>query len=340
MKKYKLIQTYPGSPSLNTVMTECVTEEHLACPKNAYYTGGIIIGKLIIESSPEHWEEIISKDYEILSFKNVNEFTKIAHIQLNNNFQIAQIDSFTTLGSPLDLMLKDSRWNIHSVKRLSDGEVFTVDDNVHSTLNDSKFLKEAWKNCFIKAFTLVKNTIKIKIEEGDTLGHYSLNSLKVFKKPLFTTEDEVDVFEGDDYYVVRKGKSDSDYSYSTYVAVNNGLWRAVKNCYLFTTLDKVNDFIKSKKPLFTTEYGVDVFEGDKVFLVFTTSYKPTEIVARKELLPIQSYQKLFSIKEAAEEYVLMNKPCLSINDIKKLNMHVPQYYKILRQTVKKKINGN
>ena len=64
------------------------------------------------------------------------------------------------------------------------------------------------------------------------------------------------------------------------------------------------------KPLFTTEDGVDIYEGDRIYCIFSDfsigftgklNFKPTTLC--------------FSSKERAEEYILMNKPCLSINDV-------------------------
>ena len=46
MKKYKLIKTYPGSPKLGTILTH---EELQYCNWNEYY------------------QEVVEKDYEILS---------------------------------------------------------------------------------------------------------------------------------------------------------------------------------------------------------------------------------------------------------------------------------
>jgi len=76
-----------------------------------------------------------------------------------------------------------------------------------------------------------------------------------------------------------------------------------------------------KVPLFTTEDGVDVFKGDKVYYVETedmesANYKVNEYTV-KESGRFTSDKSLhaFSTKEKAEEYILMNKPCLSLNDL-------------------------
>ena len=74
---------------------------------------------------------------------------------------------------------------------------------------------------------------------------------------------------------------------------------------------------KVKQPLFKTEDGVDIFKGDEYF--YTTDlfvcvkskaekYSTTGIAST-------GIWKDFSTKEKAEEYILMNKPCLSLNEV-------------------------
>lgn len=70
-----------------------------------------------------------------------------------------------------------------------------------------------------------------------------------------------------------------------------------------------------KQPLFTTEDGVDVYEGDTVW---HTNLNPnlkiySSIVKYKK--PFTPVAGLFSTKKAAENYIKMNKPCLSLNDV-------------------------
>lgn len=86
-----------------------------------------------------------------------------------------------------------------------------------------------------------------------------------------------------------------------------------------------------KEKLFCTEDGVNIYEGDKYWVARTDKYgilsmrwtsDLTPCVLDPHIIPIDRdlYAKngclRFSSEEAAEEYILMNKPCLSINDIK------------------------
>lgn len=77
--------------------------------------------------------------------------------------------------------------------------------------------------------------------------------------------------------------------------------------------------IKKVKPfLFITEDGVNIYEGDIIHQVDPTlkyySYYWGKQNGNKGV-PFKDF-KMFSTKGKAEEYILMNKPCLSINDVK------------------------
>jgi len=92
----------------------------------------------------------------------------------------------------------------------------------------------------------------------------------------------------------------------------------------------LEDIIKTKQKLFTTEDGVDIFKGDKTYYVFNdltpecnSGFKCKWKVRggfyqNYQVNQGNEYYKVFSTKEKAEEYILMNKPCLSINEIQSL----------------------
>lgn len=78
---------------------------------------------------------------------------------------------------------------------------------------------------------------------------------------------------------------------------------------------EITDEEISKQPLFTTEDGVDIFEGDKIHYC-NKDYKLYDSKAGSKFHGGKNkHFKYFSTKEAAEEYILMNKPCLSISDV-------------------------
>lgn len=222
MKSYKLIKEYPGSPKLGTIFdywTDGISEQIYNKSNNPSF-----FPLKIVTDYSEFWEEIVEKDYEILSIYSTINGTILSDSNVN------------TWESKINTRLN---WEIHSVKRLSDGEVFTVGD----------------KTC-----------------ENVILGFY------------LTTDKQIGV-----------------------QTLNVGLF-------------DLNKIKKLKKPLFTTEDGVDVYEGDKISTVLTgimELYTINGSVGRYTT-PGEGF-KYFSTKEAAEDYILCNKPCLSLNDLLNTN---------------------
>lgn len=206
MRKYRLIKEYPGSPKLNTILT----------PKELQYCNW-----------DEYYEEIVEKDYEILNF-----------ISTENN--IAQLSYFTCENN----FTGNNIWKIYSIKRKSDGEIFTIGDKTN----------------------------------GGSIKEICLMGLVVsnIKQPDFI------------HIVYNHDLKDSIYP-------------------------DFNNVQKLKQPLFTTEDGVDIFEGDIYYKVINDTFQLfiMENASKGESLR----SKVFSTKEKAEEYILMNKPCLSLNDI-------------------------
>lgn len=250
MLKYKLIKEYPGSPKLGTVVT-----------LETAVNGQIIQGKWCydIDNAPEFWEKVIEKEYEILSFKK----------RLTGDIYNLSSDGKYRFNSGYVYM---SEWEvyftIHSVKRIYDGEIFTVGDNI----------SHSYKGVNNETITKEYKIEKIYFIEKERLSFY----------------------------------------------VGGGLSLGIKNV------------LKLKQPLFTTEDGVDIYEpSTRVFYVCRDwrIYSPTVISqAAKE-------NKCYSTKEAAEEYLLMNKPCLSINDIlTRYNYKWAEIGKLsLKELVKQKI---
>lgn len=261
--KYKLIKEYPGSPKLSFVTS----------PKNdnAYYVNSNWIQP---ENYPEFWEQVVEKDYEILSLK---------YIKPNNwlwDYKTNQIIKCKITDNKVNFKRSNGSWDsydsdysgfvtevfsIYSIRRLSDSEIFTIGDNTKYGCIDSFYIK----NDHLLATTVLESN-----------GRY-LKELEKVKQPLFTTEDGVDIFEGDDYFKV------------------------LQETYLLLNMRNAN-----------------------------VTHNTTATT--------------FSTKEKAEEYILMNKPCLSINDVAKIfvstnyttkkgNLY-PQGQR-LRDLVKSKINN-
>lgn len=216
MKKYKLIKEYPDSPELGTI----VNENGQLVSTGGYYSYSTI-------GYPEFWQEVIEKDYEILSYKHND----------------GRISISTTHSETYNMSLLATQGvTIYSVKRLSDGEIFTIGDEVKH-----RNVCNRLDSCNILDIYIAGNQLFI------TTANFNTNICmldKITKKPLFTTEDGIDIYDVDDIvYGVRPN----------YTIWETGIF----------SISKYNDY------------------------------------------------KFYSTEEAAKEYILMNKPCLSVNDLMK-----------------------
>jgi hypothetical protein len=99
---------------------------------------------------------------------------------------------------------------------------------------------------------------------------------------------------------------------------------------------------EDKKPLFKTEDGVDIFEGTEIIFFHKESLGLTKtfltkIIATKNQIwddGDDGYLR-FSNMESAEEYIILNKPCLSIKDVE--GFLIEGDIEELKQFVKSKI---
>lgn len=103
--KYRLIKNYPGSP--------CQVGEIVS---NSW----VHLQHLKIEEFPEYWEEVIKEDYEVLAYQYLG-----SGIIVTKNEE----GYFEQPGFRIEEeRIIDA--SIHSVKRLSDKQIFTVGDEV------------------------------------------------------------------------------------------------------------------------------------------------------------------------------------------------------------------
>lgn len=93
------------------------------------------------------------------------------------------------------------------------------------------------------------------------------------------------------------------------------------------------------KPIITTEDGVDLYSGDLLYSVsdtFSEVAQDTICHNSPSYFWLQKVKK-FSTKEKAEEYLLMNKPCLSIKDVLSVGQRVIVDEGKLKRLVKSKL---
>jgi hypothetical protein len=212
--------------------------------KLAQSTVGLIPQEYIENSSD--WEEIVenTKDYQILSFSYPKAWdADLATLCDDGLYKRNESSWRWDLNSLLNagVSVKSGDIKIHSVKRLSDDEVFTIGDEVESTIANLGRPTE------LTGFKIINDKLKFGLRD---LGYYPSSTIIKSKNPLFKTEDGVDIFEGD------------------------LVWRVSKQYY------------------FMLNYKGEIMQGKG-----------------------HSNYLTFSTKKAAEEYILMNKPCLNINDV-------------------------
>jgi len=233
MKKYKLIKLYPDSPKLGTVITK---------DKKVYgvlyhnETMSFISPDRIIENSPEFWEEIVEKEYIILSLKDLKD-SKIYSLKYNGNYSAYDKDGTLTLQQCLDY-----KNIIYSIKRNSDGEIFTIGDKV-------RIIKLEYDGSFIiDEFYFDCNNDKLLCNGKCTgNGHVSITKIEKCKLPLFKTKDGINIFEGDEYYPIGFCK-EMPGSCEWYIVKDEHKHLFKNSNYIFSTKEKAEDYIFKNKP--------------------------------------------------------------------------------------------
>lgn len=118
------------------------------------------------------------------------------------------------------------------------------------------------------------------------------------------------------------------------------------NKMVFNYKEMVDDFKRSKerKLLFITQDGISVYEKDKFYTVTDSFEVVMSDAVRGIHITTQIISRSFYTPDAANEYILMNKPCLSVRDIhQKLKlwygMQLPEVKDEVINLAKSKING-
>ena len=143
MKKYKLIKTYPGSPLLGKVLEPKVEKDN-EDTNNFYWEGSWFNPN----DFPELWEEVVENNYEIISYWSPRfGDTKYLYYEGHEDW---------------DNINKSKYHPIHSVKRLSDGEVFTIGD---------KFTGYSSNGNTIRRFALMGGTLFIHTTNQGTISN-------------------------------------------------------------------------------------------------------------------------------------------------------------------------
>lgn len=207
-----------------------------------------------VEPSSEFWEEIVDKTYEILSFRQSGSGYFWTYFEgkgwCRNEDDKPVTNPHATLDSILNNHLKGGiQYYIHSVKRLSDSEIFTVGDKLSDGILDSIEITNDKTFCYIR--TIKYNT---KIVSSNPITEVS----RLKKLVLFTTADNVDICEGDKYYYVyQKGTSgELVTSYATCISTQP---LGIKQ---FASEQNCAEWILMNKPCLSINEIIGLLEGD------------------------------------------------------------------------------
>lgn len=206
------------------------------------------IGK---EPSSEIWEEVLEKDYEIKSFigtKNHLEFEGRIVYKIRDKYYLESVnyDRISINNLSDEKILKTKRWEIHSIQRIIDGEIFSVGDYVkpYHFFNRAK----------IKKFEPEQDSVRFIFEDNTGI------LLKLFPKPnhikkenfYFKTEDGVEIEENTLVYRVETYCDDDQ----SYIPIRDNLnyfniykVRDNPHEHVFSTLEAANEWIFQNKPV-------------------------------------------------------------------------------------------
>jgi hypothetical protein len=226
MKKYKLIKKYPGSREVGTIVEKCSFTGSGVIGNNKLYTNKKGFGVESPENYPEYWEEVIEKDYEILT---------------------SRVIPYTIL----------------SVKRLSDGEVFTVGDKITGYHEDARSIQTI-RTCPYAG--------RVRLEQSG--GYTDLSYATKVKQPIFLTHDGKDIFPEDTVWYVNKENLYYDYIKAYPEVKFNSEIRAY-----FLTREAAENYVERNKPRLSIEDCFKILQ--KSFLYGNGFEKEIEKYVRK-----------------------------------------------------------
>ena len=302
MKKYKLIKQYPGSLKLGSIATSIGGDD-------------LWKGSIYYDKYPEYWEEVVEveKDYEILRYYSIE------------NPSIGR----TTCNSKLN-----DTYNIYSVKRLSDGEVFTIGDKAKTVdINGRHTIRQfrIKQKCFGKNFSgnyTYDGIDRIWIDwEKNCGGNWLESTEKVVEKDyqilkscpiegtiysvkrlsdgeVFTVGDRIKVYQHGSIKTINSIDLMGDTS-----SIKEGIWFTYDSgsCHM-------THIIKQKQPIYLTHDGKDIFPEDIVWYVNKENFYHDYIKAYPEVKFNSDIRAYFLTEEEAKKYIIENKPALSINE--------------------------
>ena len=333
MRKFKLIKEYPGSSSLGTIFhiggfagdvskypeffEEVVEKDYeVLIAKVVPYT--ILSVKRLSDEEIFTVGDLINlqpiltgelKQDRILAIKIIdNKIRFKMNFQINHSWGSSYTLSFIKKVVEKDYQILDTiiknnlKQEISSIKRLSDGEVFTIGDKVKVCKHGSIKMIDS---IILNANSYVKEGIWFRYDSGSSHLTHAIKQ----KSPIFLTHDGKDIFEEDTVWYVNKENLDLDH-FRTHANVT---FRSDINSY-FLTREEAEDYIKRNKVLFITEDGVGIKKGDMIHGVYRISHTISNTVVGFNNGVCDPFEAVFSTRAAAENYLVQKSHSLSIED--------------------------
>lgn len=269
-RQFKLIKEFPGSSPLGTIYQKNPEEIYFyELHSDDSYDTKWDLDHFFKYS--EYYEEI--KEYEITSY--INPSNDIIFTVIENDICVSNSTGNKYPVSSLYIQ----HYKIHSIKRLSDGEIFTVGDKITGTFSTD--------------------------EHPESKGYTVINSFEVVDGMLY-------IHISTDIYILEQSTSKPFSKLAKYIP---------------------------KTPILITEDGVNIYEHCTLFVIGKNSLIHQSGLSTKGLIfnKYKDHFFWFSTKEAAKEYLLMNKAYLSINDVLNSQDGLVFAEKKLKELVKSRI---
>lgn len=228
----------PDSKFSNKVYESLAVNLCCSCVTMKYFTQ---------RANAEKYLQSLKKDYEILSFVAIDG-SGLSNKKDNGKFSHNDYQGYWSETS----MIEDDEYKIHSVKRLSDNQVFTLGDKYTHTFNPSVRVLER--------INLIRDKIYFSMNNESIEQSQLANIIKC--NPIFTTSDGVDVYEGDEFYAITSIESNIVSKFTC-----TGNTRYGVDYKRFSIRELAQKYLNSLKPKFkvgdfvmTQNYGVKKVE--------------------------------------------------------------------------------
>jgi hypothetical protein len=262
--QYKLKKIYPGSPELGTI----VENRHGAiyCVKTTFIWSSSDVDYFdkMVTNQPEFWEKVVKKDYEILEFTSKNS----GCVAIKNKKGTYDSENFANMEE--FRLLADDKSLITKVKRLA--------DNVRFKIGDICKPKNYTGNAYpITKIEIIRDNI-LRINSRN--WYLDINSLEHYAKPvLFTTEDGVDIVEGNAYYSILE-----NYQIMPNTCNKHGISLNRKEVKYFFFREKAEAYITFNKPclaLIDVLSAIGKIDSGQLKNLYILTNKLTETVKSK-----------------------------------------------------------